>query len=138
MEEPQQSEKEEGIVKGTPSMLEPLILVFARDHGYDAFDPTFGPRSELRPKEFKTLAVAYRDSQGALHDIGRIELQELPEERTLITFWKTSRFGKLLPQEDQRKFEDFRDKLIDRLIQLEFVKLPPPPKKTLGFNKGPE
>jgi hypothetical protein len=138
LEEPQQSEKEEGIAKGTPSMLEPLILVFARDHGYDAFDPTFGPRPEPRPQEFKTLVVAYWDSQRVLHDIGRIELQELPEKRTLITFWKTSRFGKLPPQEDQRKFENFRDKLIDRLIQLGFVKLPPSPKKHLGFNKGSE
>jgi hypothetical protein len=65
-------------------------------------------------------------------NVGAIRLQGLPDEKTLITFVKTVR-GKLTGEEAQKEFEYFCVELIQRLVQLGFLEVRPPPKRKIGF-----
>lgn len=115
--------EEEVIHRGTIGMLSPLLITIAREEGLYVHRSSGRPDWTYGDWDFASYIVsqptAARDSYGqpVYKDLGTIQLQGLPNEKTLITFVKTVR-GKLPSEDDQARFVAFCDKFNARVTQL--------------------
>ena len=122
------------VAKGTVAKLQPLLCGFAVEEGLSPEPSSGRPDFTSDDWDYASLRINSRRPQGRSRSLGRIEMQGLPDDETLLIFNGTVR-GKLPPEEDREAFWDFCSRFVNRLVQLGFVEKPPPPKREIGFHK---
>ena len=121
-------------VEGMLGMIKPLLCSFAAEKGLSAEPSSDRPDFSYGDGDFASFRIDKQDAEGRWNSLGTIQLQGLPERKTLVTFIRTAR-RKLPPEEYQVQFENFCSSFIDRLQQLGFIEKPQPLKEPLGFRK---
>lgn len=134
--------REEGIVNGTIEMLVPLLHNLGAAAGLPwlvFFEMGFS-KSGVSHQHFHVERFEGGGANVSFRRLGILELQQLPNQRVLITFrpGPIRGYANEPPHNDadQADYQAMRDVLISRLMQLGFIELPPPPppeKAPLGF-----
>ena len=115
------------VCRGRPALIEPMVFRLAMRLGLVTGSVTGWPASD----HYRILRLARRsEGEGSGSPLAVIELQEIPNERTVITLGPA---GELLPE-----VERYAQALAQELARFEFLMPPDVPKAPIGFQLDDE
>ncbi len=117
----------EAILAGTPIMLDSIVWTVANGIGLSTIAEPGCPNSG----EFRQIFVGKNVRFAGGRPLGRVRLQGLPGERTLLRLWAWEE------AEDAEEFRSFCNAFLLELARLGFLEVPEVPRESLGFRPKP-